>query len=390
LHPREPKRLLYIAQHAWASPIKVGSHAIATHFLESGWKVAYISAPISPFHFLRPNRSSFKERLKAMLSGGGKEFEGYLSHFVPFSLITPGNKIFNNANWIINYWQILSIPNVLRKLTKHGFGEVDTIFIDSIYQPFWLDVIKYDKCIVRLADFNDGFKGFGRGAMRSQKKIIYAADLVVTASKSLGIDIRKNFSKRNLHISNGVDIKRFSNFLPAPAEYQSMTGAIAVFVGDINFWVDLEIIAYCAGVLTDVNFVLIGPKFNQYLGMHLPANVHFLGTRGYDDVPAYLLHATVGLIPFHFNKHQPLITHINPLKLYEYLGAGIPVVSTFLPEVDGISDHVRFCKSKEEFLIALQDFLRAPPLKEIVSEGAQDYSWEERLRPLFAWLDSNG
>lgn len=390
MHPREPKRLLYIAQHAWASPIKVGSHAIATHFLESGWKVAYISAPISPFHFLRPNRSSFKERLKVMLSGGKKAFEGRLSHFVPFSLITPGNQIFNKAGWIINYWQILSIPNVLRKLTKGGFGEVDVIFIDSIYQPFWLDVIKYDKCIVRLADFNDGFRGFGRGAMCSQKKIIYAADLVVTASKSLGSDVRNNFSKRNLHISNGVDIKRFSISPPVPAEYQSLTGAIAVFVGDINFWVDLEIIAYCAGVLTDVNFMLIGPKLDQYLGMRLPKNIHFLGVRSHDKLPAYLLHATVGLIPFHLNDHQPLIAHINPLKIYEYLAAGIPVVSTFLPEVDGISDHVRFCKSKEEFLNALQDFLRAPPLREMVSKEAQDYSWEERLKPLFSWLESNG
>ena len=389
MRPKTSKRLLYIGQHAWSSPIKVGSHAIASQFLEKGWKVAYISAPISLFHFIKYKQPVFKERLRVMLAGGDKDFDGQLWHYVPFSLITPGNMVFNNMPWIFKNWQTLSLPNVLKKLIEQGFGEVDVILMDSIYQPFWFDAVKYKKCIVRFADLNEGFKGFSLGAQQSQNKNIHEADLVVTTSKSLAIEISRKFSKNVIPIPSGVDSEIFCRASPIPAEYQSMIGDIAVFVGTIDFWVDLDIIDYCARAMKDVNFVFIGPGVNQKIIKKFPSNVHFLGVRHHDEVPGYLKHATVGLIPFHLNKFRPLIDNINPLKIYEYLAAGIPVISTSLPEIEDMSEFVRFCRTKEHFLNALREVVTKSSPQKIFYKEAMGASWSERVKPLFSWLEAN-
>lgn len=390
MRAKTSKRLLYIGQHAWSSPIKVGSHAIVSQLLENGWRVAYISAPISPLHFIKHRQPIFKERLRVMKAGGCKDFAEKLWHYVPFSLITPGNMVFNNMPWIFNYWQTLSLPNVLKKIIEQGFGDVDVIFMDSIYQPFWLDAINYKKCIVRFSDFNEGFKGFSLGARESQNKNIQAADLILTASNTLAVEISKKFSKKVITIPGGVDSEIFTRVFPIPAEYQSMTGPIAVFVGAIDFWLDLDIVDYCAHAMKDVDFVFIGPGADKKFIRNFPPNVHFLGVKHHNEVPGYLQHATVGLIPFHLNKYRPLIDHINPLKIYEYLAVGIPVVSTTLPEIEHMSKFVKFCSTKEIFLNSLREVIIKLPHKKTSHNDSISASWSERIKPLLSWLDENG
>jgi hypothetical protein len=107
-------------------------------------------------------------------------------------------------------------------------------------------------------------------------------------------------------------------------------------------------------------------------------------------VPGYLKYATVGLIPFHLNKYRLLINHINPLKIYEYLAAGIPVVSTTLPEIEHMSEFVRFCSTKEIFLNSLRDVILKAPYKKTFCRDLIGTSWSERIKPLFSWLEANG
>ena len=82
----------------------------------------------------------------------------------------------------------------------------------------------------------------------------------------------------------------------------------------------------------DWHFVLIGDAdssidLSRYRAM---PNMHFLGRKPYSDLPAYCQHFDVGLIPFKVNE---LTYAVNPIKLREYLSAGLPVVSTPMPEV---------------------------------------------------------
>jgi glycosyltransferase involved in cell wall biosynthesis len=291
---------------------------------------------------------------------------------------------------LFNHWQKFSLPDVLTKATDQGFGEVDVLLLDSIYQPFWLSSVRYKRCIVRLSDFNAGFKGFGAGARRSEMAALAAADLVVTASRDLCSWAKANGAREAVYIPNGVDIERFNGDPMPPVEYRSMTGKIAVFVGDMNDWVDIELIADCARALPEVNFVLIGPGIDRGTADVLPNNVHALGVRPYCEVPAYLMHADLGLIPFHQRRCASLVKHINPLKLYEYFAAGIPVVSTRWSEIEGLSSPARLCGSSEEFVTAVQQSLREPVEKDLLYDYARRSSWPSRLDRLFSWLDGHG
>ena len=66
------KKVLILAANHWTSPSQVGTHSIAKEFVKSGWDVAFISDPISPFHFLKRNKSLITQRLEIYKSGGQK------------------------------------------------------------------------------------------------------------------------------------------------------------------------------------------------------------------------------------------------------------------------------------------------------------------------------
>ncbi len=357
------KRVLYVAIHAWTSPIHVGSHAIAAQFARRGWEVAYVAAPITPLHFLKPYAPQFAWRWREWQLGGGRDLGDRLWHYVPFSLAAPSNRPFFRSEWLFLNWQRLTAPDLLSVVRNAGFGHVDLLILDTIYQPFWLNSVNYDKCLVRLADYNAGFPGFGDGARVSEQKVIDRADLVMTASGGLRDWALSKGAREALYVPNGIDCSRFSEMEPArPVEYVTLQGPIAVFVGDIGAWVDLNLIKTCACALPAVNFVLIGPYSKQVVPNNFPRNVHFLGLRAQTEIPAYLRHANVGLIPFHSEHCSPLIAHINPLKLYEYLAAGLPVVSSRWKEIENLQSPAILCSSPADFLTALKA-ARVPPLQ---------------------------
>ncbi|WP_374980988.1 glycosyltransferase [Pseudomonas solani] len=377
------KRVLHIGIHCWTSPMRVGSHAIATQFVRQGWEVAYVAAPITPLNFLKPGSSVFQARLAECRAGGQRDLGGKLWHYVPFSLLAPSNRRFLRSPWLFSNWSKLSLPNVKQRVHEAGFGEVDLLLLDSIYQPAWLDDIRYKRCVVRLADYNAGFDGYGAGAQRSEMNALARADLVVTASRGLSHWASEQGARQVMYMPNGVDFERFTGEPPQPTEYASLSGPIAVFVGDISTWVDMNLIEACARAMPWVNFVLIGPCANPPAAMS--ANVHFLGVRPHDQLAGYLRHAQVGLIPFHLEKCSQLIAHIHPLKLYEYLAAGLPVVSSRWAELEGLGSPAILCASTSEFVTAVRAALEETNQAPRYQRYAQSASWPERLAPLFSW-----
>lgn len=377
------KRVLHIGIHCWTSPMRVGSHAIATQFVRQGWEVAYLAAPITPLNFLQPGSPVFQARLAECRAGGQRDLDGKLWHYVPFSLLAPSNRRLLRSPWLFSHWHRLSWPNVKKKVQEAGFGKVDLLFLDSIYQPAWLDGVDYQRCVVRLADYNAGFEGYGAGARQSELSALQRADLVVTASRGLSQWASEQGARQVMYMPNGVDFERFTGQPPLPDEYASLTGPIAVFVGDISNWVDMGLIEACARAMPGVNFVLIGPCTTPPAAP--PTNVHFLGVRPHDQLAGYLRHAQVGLIPFHLEKCGQLVAHIHPLKLYEYLAAGLPVVSSRWTELERLGSPAVLCGSTAEFVTAVRAALEQPGQAQNYQAYAQSASWPQRLAPLFSW-----
>jgi glycosyltransferase involved in cell wall biosynthesis len=154
--------------------------------------------------------------------------------------------------------------------------------------------------------------------------------------------------------------------------------------------VDVSLVRDIARLRPDWSFVLVGPQYSGAISgsdagidsLAETPNVHLLGPRPYPDVPAYLEAFDVATIPF---KISGLTEDTNPIKLYEYLAAGVPVVSTPLPEVLAVPG-VRVAQSPEDFVTQIGAALQErddPQLRAARMAVAAENSWQKRAG--YAW-----
>ena len=132
--------------------------------------------------------------------------------------------------------------------------------------------------------------------------------------------------------------------------------------------------------LPHVSFVLIGPG-QHHLFPDLK-NIYFLRPKPYSCIPGYLQHADVGVIPFNVKTYPDLIHSVNPLKLYEYMACGLPVVATSWQELRAMGSPAFLATSPEEFQEGLQEALTKPALKEEYQTFAKNQDWSRKAKQL--------
>ncbi len=359
----------------WTSVFQVGSHHLAREFLKLGYEVAFISDPISPFHLL--NSTGLKARFDLYRSGG--MVQDNLWAYVPGALFPPHNKPLLRSEWVHRRWHQLTFPSVLRKAKENGFGDVDILYFDTPIQSFWLKEIRARKTVFRIADQNSGFKKATPAFIKLEKELIQSVDLVVCTAKTLTDSI-----KGSKHLPNGVPVAHFAKPTQIPPEFEKLTKPIALYVGALDYWFDYALIKKLALDLPHISFVLIGPiKENPF--QNIP-NVHLLGPRPYASIPSYLQHANVGLIPFDVENYPDLIHSVNPLKLYEYMASGLPVVATRWRELENIASPAHLCRTSEEFKANILHALEYPDSASLRSY-AEKLDWSHRGKQLIELLN---
>ena len=268
----------------------------------------------------------------------------------------------------------MTFPSVVRKARENGFGEVDILYFDTAIQSFWLKAIRARKTVFRIADQNAGFKKATLALLKLQHELIENVDLVVCTAKTLVESV-----KGSKHLPNGVPLAHFAKKGEIPPEYQNLRKPIALYVGAIDYWFDYALVKRLALDLPHVSFVLIGPT-KENLFQNIP-NIHLLGPRSYSDIPNYLQHANVGLIPFDVESYPDLIHSVNPLKLYEYMASGLPVVATRWQELENIGSPALLCSTPEEFKANLLAALKQPK-SNLYRDYAKGMDWSCRAKQL--------
>jgi glycosyltransferase involved in cell wall biosynthesis len=169
----------------------------------------------------------------------------------------------------------------------------------------------------------------------NENEVVARADLVLAVSRKL-YDRHSRLNRNTILVPNGVDDVYFRSALTyekreSDVLYDFRDKPVVGYVGGIHDWVDVDLIVETARRLPQVTFVLIGPALKS-LKPKLEGipNLLFLGPKPYSELISYMAYFTVGIIPFKLNL---LNESTNPIKLYEYLGAGLPVVSTGMQEV---------------------------------------------------------
>lgn len=217
-----------------------------------------------------------------------------------------------------------------------------------------------EKVVYYCVDDHASFSGYDKAqVLRDEEELCRHADLVVTTSMALQ-EAKAPWNTNTFLVPHGVDYDHFSRAvhedLPCPADLLDIPRPRLGFFGLIRDWVDVDMLAQVARKRSDWRFVMIGDAdSNVDLGKYrsIP-NIHFLGRKRYEELPAYCRHFDVGLIPFKINE---LTRAVNPIKLREYLAAGLPVISTPMPEVKLYKNLIEIINSSAKFEAAVEKCL---------------------------------
>ena len=153
------------------------------------------------------------------------------------------------------------------------------------------------------------------------------------------------------------------------------------FVGALAYWIDFDLIEYLADNRPHWQFVLIGPKHTDVRRLESHANIHLLGRVPYASLPKYMAGIDVFINPY---KQDDIAASCSPLKVFEYLAAGKPVVSVPMPEVARFAPHVRIAGDYRQFLLAIEEILQLPlnegdELRRTLQMLVRDDTWDERF-----------
>ena len=371
----------------WTSTFQIGGHHIARCLVNAGWDVAFVSTPLSPAH-LAALTPDVRGRLDLYRKGGVTDLDDHVWAYVPGALLVPRATWPLRAPWLHHQWPRLTLPNLVRTVRQHGFGEVDLLYVDApVHQP-WLSAIARRRSVFRLYDRLSGFRAFGPQMGAIARRLASEVDLLVYSARSLEPDVDALAPRRSLYLPNGVDFTRFSLAGEAPPTgLASIPRPIAIYVGAIDRWFDFDALNALTDGLPDVSFVLVGPDRLARDRVVRRPNLHLLGWHPHAEVPAYLHAADVGLIPFDVVGHQELVDAIHPLKLYEYLAAGLPVVAADWEELRLLDSPAHLCRTHGDYIAAVRAVLASRPDPDPGMAVARAADWQGRVRQLLEALD---
>lgn len=249
--------------------------------------------------------------------------------------------------------------------------------------------------VIYYADDDHGAKpGIDQDSFRDhENRFASRANAVLASAPALVERLRK--LNDNVHYAPSVaDTKLFATAL-SPGELDPAVGALppprVVFVGAIRAsTIDIPLVVQVARMRPHWSFAFVGPvgmgdpRTNVDALRALP-NVHLLGHRPYEQLPSVLRGADAAIVPY---LTDGAMRSVFPMKVYEYLAAGVPVVSSALPALLGV-DQVAKAADAAGMTALLEEALAddSPSSRSERSAAAQGHSWESRLDQIALVLD---
>ena len=252
--------------------------------------------------------------------------------------------------------------------------------------PELIRPLQPEKVVYYCVDDFAAFTGYNTALVtRLEQSTLGAADVVITTSETLYERHRQQHPDTHL-VPHGVDFEHFASTADVsveqlPPDIRDIPKPVFGYLGLISHYVDLDLIAGAARRKPEWSFVLIGSVRCDTCALNGLDNVHLLGGKPYDELPRYCRAFDVGLIPFRMNR---LTRAVNPIKLREYLAAGLPVVSAPLPEVLRYTPAVHTAETLDRFIAACGTALVASQDGNSAGRRAlvRQESWRARVEQL--------
>ncbi|OXM85634.1 glycosyltransferase [Paenibacillus rigui] len=216
------------------------------------------------------------------------------------------------------------------------------------------------------------------------------ADAVVCASERLFYRMKRSCPDQKIHlIRNAYDTDMGLHVEAAVKNKYGLPGMAPLppdlpenglkrigYIGAWAPWVDDALLRKLADAIPEAELIIIGPSFGKPYPRHVNnGRLRFLGLKYHGELPSYLEHLSVLLLPF---RIEPITLSTNPVKLYEYLATGKPVVSTALPEAMQLVPEVDVALTHQAFITKVLHRLRDPGSRSSRRALALQHTWEHR------------
>lgn len=259
--------------------------------------------------------------------------------------------------------------------------------IAKIDHPFWQNIINEFKIpyIYDCMDNHHGFEDNSKDNILLEQQLFKKSNYTIVTSNYLN-KVAKKYNSKNIEIiKNAGDFNHFNisqKKLLIPDDISNIKTKIIGYYGAIAEWFDTEILEQLAINHNDKTIVLIGNITNNKVGKLSKKykNILLLGEKPYSILPNYLQKFDVCIIPFILNE---LIKATHPVKIFEYLAAGKPIVATKMPEILNLKEVVFFSK-KEDFSKQVDQALKTNSRNLIKSriDIAKKNTWNIRANDL--------
>ncbi|MGH3694122.1 MAG: glycosyltransferase [Pseudonocardiaceae bacterium] len=290
----------------------------------------------------------------------------------PFVIPIYQNPLIRALNAMVVRAQVRAVAAVLRIRRPIVLVTIPTA--SDVVEPMTTGGLIFNRSD-RLSEYPEGDRttiaALEDDLLRQSDRVLYVSHALMATDSTVVGD-------RAVFIDHGVDLDHF-RCRPEPeqpAELRSIPRPRIGFFGGIDdYVVDIDLLERLAAEIPEAHLILVGDascpmdRFDRY------PNVHRLGFRPYDEIPGLGSGFDVAIMPW---VHNDWIRMCNPIKLKEYLALGLPVVTTYYPEVEAYRDVVRIARSAEEFVSVVRQTLSdgGPADPERRRAAVLDASWD--------------
>lgn len=284
----------------------------------------------------------------------------------------------------------LAERHLARMLRRLGVEPEPVVLASNIYAPALLSRLRKK---LLLYDFNDHplqFSATPKWASPYLRRTLAQAQGVFVVSEHYRRQLASETDRPLILLGNGVELAHFATPRALPADLAALPAPRIGYLGLLSHFLDFDVLEALRRNRRGGTVVLLGPgspatdaavsEFSRREG------VAVLGPKPYTDVPAYMQGLDVGVIPF--RADDPYVRGINPNKVYQYLAAGIPVLTTPLLDLPPRPPDLFHASSPDEFVRALGEALDATPDPARRRALARDHDWDVLAARMVAEIES--
>lgn len=290
-----------------------------------------------------------------------------------------------------NGWRVIYC-NVKQDMNKPLFEEVEpNLFVCNNFNALMqthtpVDVFysTWAKCHTYIGAFKPKVVIYDRVDEFSEWEqyepdMLRQSHIVFTTSEVL-FEKTLKLHNRVYKINNACDPKHFNPSKAPKVVFGNITPPIVCFIGALGTWVDTDILKQITG---KYKLLIVGPKF----GNNPPPGAFYMDMVDYNDLPKFYNSIDIGIIPF---LDCQVSRAANPIKMYEYLAMGKPVVATDLPDTKIYPDFVNVVKKGESFVDVIGKVLENDSVVQAQArrEFALKNSWEKRYEQMANAINS--